>query len=60
MGKIPATIKNSCPDKCPVCGKDCATIFRIWKSSIGKVVCDFFHKQPSEESIKYCTKTYDI
>lgn len=59
MEKIPATIKYSCPEKCPVCGKECAAVFRIWKPSIRKVVCDFIHKQPSKESIKYCTKTYD-
>lgn len=52
--KIPKQIASGTPDKCPVCNRKCAAVFRTWKSS-GRVSCEFVHNTGKST----CKKTYD-
>jgi hypothetical protein len=51
---IPKIIATGVPKKCPVCKKDCAAVFRNWKTT-GRVSCEFVHYTGN----KICRKTYD-
>jgi len=52
MESIPKEIANGCPDKCPVCGKECVMVIRTWKVN-GTVSCEFKHGKGKD-----CKKLY--
>lgn len=58
MEQIPDNVRNGCPDKCPVCGKPLAMVWRKWGCSKGLdlVRVDFVHAP--EPLIEDCVKTY--
>lgn len=52
MNKIPKSLSNSCPKRCPKCGKKLLMVFRTWKTT-GKVTVSFVHYKGKNHSKTY-------